>query len=59
MEREEKRMAWDYAFGMIKVDGLEPSDNMRRLAQLEIDGKIKEADIYKELRRMYGGNLNA
>lgn len=59
MEREEKRMAWDYAFGMIKVDGLEPSDNMRRLAQLEIDGKIKEADIYKELRKMYGGNLNA
>lgn len=59
MEREEKRAAWNYAFGMIRVDGLEPSNRMTKLAELEIKGKISEADIYKELRKLYGGRIDA
>lgn len=59
MEREEKRAAWNYAFGMIKVDGLEPSGQLTRLAELEIKGQISEAEIYRELRKLYGGKANA
>ena len=30
---------WDYAIGMIKVDGLEPTDDMKKLIEKEKGGE--------------------
>ncbi|MFI3214396.1 MAG: antitoxin VbhA family protein [Eubacteriales bacterium] len=44
---------WDYALGMIKVDGLEPSVEFRNLVEKEKKGEISMDDIKKELDRKY------
>lgn len=44
---------WDYALGMIKVDGLEPSAEFRKLVEKEKKGEISMGDIKKELDRKY------
>ena len=31
---------WDYAIGMIKVDGLEPTEDMKKLIEKEKKGEI-------------------
>lgn len=33
MQGMTKRQAWDYAFGMIRVDGLIPSNELRQMAE--------------------------
>lgn len=45
--------AWDYALGIIKVDGLEPSKDFLKLVEQEKNGKISDADIIKALNRKY------
>ncbi len=44
---------WDYALGMIKVDGLEPSAEFRKLVEKEKKGEISMSDIKKELDQKY------
>ena len=45
--------AWDYALGMIKVDGLEPSQEMKELIEREKRGEITMEGIRAELGKRY------
>ena len=45
--------AWDYAVGMIKVDGLEPTPEMRELIEKEKRGEITMEGIKEALDRRY------
>lgn len=44
---------WDYALGMIKVDGLEPSPEMKQLIEREKRGEITTDDVRKALDKKY------
>ena len=45
--------AWEYALGMIKVDGLEPSEEYLELVEKEKKGEITTDDIRKVLDKKY------
>lgn len=45
--------AWEYALGMIKVDGLEPSKEYLELVEREKKGEITTDDIRKVLDKKY------
>ena len=42
--------AWDYAIGMIKVDGLEPTEDFKKYIELEKSGQATTEDLKKYLR---------
>lgn len=46
--------AWEYALGMIKVDGLTPSKEYLELIEKEKKGEITTDDIRKVLDKKYG-----
>lgn len=48
-----KSDAWDYALGIIKVDGLEPSKEFLELVEKEKRGEITDKDILKSLDQKY------
>ena len=48
-----KNDAWDYAIGMIKVDGLEPTLEMQKLIEMEKQGDISKSEIYERLNKHY------
>ncbi|HZK61222.1 MAG TPA: hypothetical protein VFC41_04045 [Anaerovoracaceae bacterium] len=48
-----KEPAWNYALGIIKVDGLEPSSEFLELAEKEKKGLITDQDIKKYLDQKY------
>lgn len=50
VSRDEK---WDYAIGMIKVDGLEPTPEMSKLIEKEKRGEITMEGIKEALDRRY------
>ena len=45
--------AWDYALGMSKVDGLEPSQEMKELIEREKRGEITMEQVREALDRKY------
>jgi len=45
--------AWDFALGMLKVDGLEPSEEFLDLVEKEKRGEITEKDIEEWLNNKY------
>lgn len=45
--------AWDYAIGLIKVDGLEPTEDFKKYIELEKEGKATDADLKKYLDKKY------
>ncbi len=49
--REDKK--WDYAAGMVKVDGLMPSKVMKELMEKEEKGEITMAQVRETLNRTY------
>jgi hypothetical protein len=49
----DKEKAWDYALGMIKVDGLEPSPEFLELVEKEKRGEISTEEIIKILNAKY------
>lgn len=49
----EKQQAWDYALGLIKVDGLTPTPDFMALVEKEINGEISLSDIEKSLNKKY------
>lgn len=49
----EKSKAWDFALGLIKVDGLEPSEEFLELVEKEKKGEIKDQEILNYLDRKY------
>ena len=44
---------WDYALGMIKVDGLEPSPEFKKLIEKESRGEMTTEDMRKVLDKKY------
>jgi len=45
--KEERRESWDYAIGMAKIDGGEPTQEFLCLAEQEINGDIPEGETLK------------
>lgn len=45
--------AWDYAIGMIKVDGLEPTEDFKKYIELEKSGKATTDDLKQYLDKKY------
>ena len=50
VSRDEK---WDYAIGMIKVDGLEPTPEMKKLIEMEKRGEITMEQVREALDQRY------
>jgi hypothetical protein len=48
-----KDEAWDYALGMIRVDGLEPTSDFLELVEREKRGEMTREDIKKVLDTKY------
>ena len=44
---------WDYALGMIKVDGLEPSPEFKKFIEKESRGEMTTEDMRKVLDKKY------
>ena len=44
---------WDFALGLIKIDGLSPSDEMLELIEREKRGLITTEDIRKAIIEKY------
>ena len=54
--------AWDYAVGMIKVDGLEPTEEFKEYSEKEKRGEVTMDDIKQHLDKKYKvkeGSVNA
>ena len=45
--------AWDYAIGMIKVDGLEPTKEFKEYIEKEKKGEVTMADAKNFLDKKY------
>lgn len=45
--------AWDYAIGIIKVDGLEPSSDLKQFIEKEKNGEVTMDEIKHFLDRKY------
>ena len=45
--------AWNYALGLIKVDGLTPSDEMLEMIEMEKRGEITTEEILERLKEKY------
>jgi len=50
---KKKTEAWEYALGLNKVDGLNPSKEFLELVEKEIQGKITTKDIRNALDEKY------
>ncbi len=48
-----KEDAWDYALGMIKIDGLEPTEEFLELVEKEKRGEVTDEDIKNYLDKKY------
>ena len=48
--------AWNYAVGMIKVDGLEPTPEFKEYIEKEKKGEITMADVKQYLDKRYKVN---
>lgn len=53
MIQKNKSKAWDFALGLIKVDGLEPSKEFLELVEKEKKGDIIDQEILNYLDRKY------
>lgn len=45
--------AWDYAIGMIKVDGLEPTEDFKKYIEMEKRGEVTMEDAKRFLNKKY------
>lgn len=45
--------AWDYAIGMIKVDGLEPTEEFKKYIEKEKNGEVSMEDVKRFLDKKY------
>lgn len=51
-----KEQAWDYAIGMLQVDGLKPSEDMLEMIEKEKRGEITTEEIRTSLIMKYKKN---
>ena len=45
--------AWDYAIGMIKVDGLEPTEDFKKYIEKEKCGEVTMEDVKLFIDKKY------
>lgn len=45
--------AWNYAIGMIKVDGLEPTEDFKKYIEKERNGEVTMEDAKRLLDKKY------
>ncbi len=45
--------AWDYAIGVVQIDGIKPSDDFMELVEKEKRGEITGDDIRRVLYKKY------
>ena len=45
--------AWDYAIGIVQIDGIKPSDDFLELVENEKRGEITGEDVRKVLYKKY------
>lgn len=45
--------AWDFALGLIKIDGLEPTEDFKKYIELEKQGKATTQDLKAYLDKQY------
>ena len=45
--------AWDYAIGMIRVDGLEPTEDFKKYIEKEKKGEVTMDDAKRFLDKKY------
>ncbi|MCQ2514342.1 MAG: antitoxin VbhA family protein [Ruminococcus sp.] len=45
--------AWDYAIGVVQLDGIKPSDEFLKLVEKEKNGDITGEDIKQVLYKKY------
>jgi len=50
---------WDVGFGLQKIDGIEPSDQLKKLAKQQVNNGISYEEIEKELYQYYSDNEKA
>lgn len=48
-----KETAWNFALGLLEVDGLKVSDEMLEMIEKEIKGEMTVEDILKRLDEKY------
>ena len=53
-----KKQAWDFAIGLVQIDGIKPSDEFLKLVEQEIKGEITDNDIEKFLYEKYAVKAN-
>jgi hypothetical protein len=49
----DKRAAWDYALGLIQIDGLKPTPEFLEMVDKEIQGEITLDEIERSLNKKY------
>ena len=49
----EKQIAWDFALGLIKIDGLTPTSEFLAMVEKEIQGKMTLSEIEASLNKKY------
>ena len=49
----EKQTAWDYALGLIKIDGLTPTSEFLAMVEKEIQGEMTLSEIEFSLNKKY------
>ena len=49
----EKQTAWDYALGLIKIDGLTPTPEFLAMVEKEIQGEMTLSEIESSLNKKY------
>jgi len=49
----EKQTAWNYALGLIKVDGLTPTPEFMAMVEKEVQGKMTLNEIELSLNKKY------
>ena len=55
---EIKKLYWDIAFGLQKVDGLTPSKYMTKLSKEHIEGKKTYKEVEEAITSYYAENAN-
>lgn len=45
--------AWDFAIGLVQIDGVKPSEEFLELVEREKRGEITGDDIRRELKKKY------
>ena len=52
-DKTQNEQAWDYAIGIVQIDGIKPSDEFLELVEKEKRGELTNDDIRRVLVRKY------